>query len=371
MHDVVVAGGGVIGLAIARQAALAGARVLLINHGSGQDAASWAAAGMLSPWGEAHGPDDPLFQFGLRSLNAYEKWIGGVEHDAGCSAEYAQDGLLLAAVSEEAWCSLRKKSEWFCNSGQSAQLLTPGEVFLIEPQLKLPLKGGLLLPSEGRVTPRALVAALHRACSAAGVVMRDGERILQIQSSSGRAQGVRTDKGFVAAEKIVVACGVGSAAIDGLDPKIPVVPRKGQILSLEGGGHPILQRPVRWENAYAVPRPNGELVIGATDEDAGFDRSITPAGVGRLLAAAQQLSPKVGNLPIREIWSGFRPAAPDGLPIIGPSDIEGVIYATGHYRNGILLAPATALAVSQLITGKSLPELSPFSPSRFRAPTFA
>jgi glycine/D-amino acid oxidase-like deaminating enzyme len=190
-------------------------------------------------------------------------------------------------------------------------------------------------------------------------------RILEVRSKSGRVEGVQTETGFLPARTVVVACGVGSAMIRGLDPAIPVVPRKGQILSLDTAGQSILNKPVRWELAYAVPRPNGELVVGATDEDAGFDRSITPAGVGRLLAAAQQLSPKIGNFAIKEMWSGFRPAAPDGLPIIGLSKIEGLFYATGHYRNGILLAPATAHAISALVSRRPSPQLASFSPDRF------
>jgi glycine/D-amino acid oxidase-like deaminating enzyme len=150
-------------------------------------------------------------------------------------------------------------------------------------------------------------------------------------------------------------------------PRIPVVPRKGQILALEVKS-PLFRTMIRWDHVYFVPRPGGELIVGATNEDAGFDRSITPAGVGRLLADAQQLSSHVGNLAIKEMWTGLRPATPDGLPVIGRAGVDGLIYATGHYRNGILLAPLTASAVGKILTSPGTPNpVQACSPRRFDA----
>jgi len=170
------------------------------------------------------------------------------------------------------------------------------------------------------------------------------------------------------AEYIVVASGVWSAEFKGLNPPIPVYPRKGQILSL-GMPAGAFRHMIRWGRSYFMPRPSGELVVGATNEDAGFDMSNTPAGLGRLLNEAQQISTHTGNYPILETWTGLRPATPDGLPILGASAIPGVYYATGHYRNGVLLAPATAAIIVDLIAnGITSQTIELYSPSRFQKP---
>ena len=170
------------------------------------------------------------------------------------------------------------------------------------------------------------------------------------------------------ASSIIVASGVWSAEIAGLDPPIPVYPRKGQILALSMPPG-AFRRMIRWGNSYFMPRSPGELVVGATNEDTGFDLSNTPAGLGRLLNDAQQISSHVGTYPILETWTGLRPATPDGLPIIGPSAISGVYYATGHYRNGVLLAPITASIIADLIENRR-PSIAidSYSPSRFASP---
>ena len=181
------------------------------------------------------------------------------------------------------------------------------------------------------------------------------------------AGAVRAGHARIEAPSVIVAAGVWSGDLKGLNPPVPVFPRRGQILSLgmpSGAIHHIL----RWQHSYLVPRATGELVVGATNEDAGFDLSTTPAGLGQLLNEAQAISSQVGNYPILEIWTGLRPATPDGFPVLGQSALPGVYYATGHYRNGILLAPITASIMSDLIENHepALP-MEPFAPSRFAA----
>jgi len=167
------------------------------------------------------------------------------------------------------------------------------------------------------------------------------------------------------APNIVIASGVWSNEVKGLDPAIPVEPRKGQILSLATPPKPF-KRIIRWQRTYFVPRGSGEMIVGATEENAGFDRANTPAGIGQLLTEAQQISSHVGAYPILEMWTGLRPATPDHLPILGPSSIPGVFYATGHYRNGVLLAPVTALIITELVeSGKTTTSIESFLPSRF------
>jgi glycine/D-amino acid oxidase-like deaminating enzyme len=217
------------------------------------------------------------------------------------------------------------------------------------------------MPAESSVIPRRLVNAIRESCIKRGVDIRTGVRVDNISRNAVRA-GLATFE----ASSIIVASGVWSAEIAGLDPPIPVYPRKGQILSLRMPAG-AFSRMIRWQHSYFVPRNTGELVVGATDEDAGFDQSITPAGIGGLLADAQAISAHVGEYPILETWTGLRPATPDGLPNLGPSSIPGVYYATGHYRNGILLTPVTAAIMADLVNSRTPSvEIEPFSPGRFK-----
>jgi len=364
MHDVIIVGGGVIGLSIARELAIQSRSVLVLDRGNPRDATSWAAAGMLAPQSEADG-SSPLFDLSLASAKLYRAWAGELHAESGIDPEYADPGLLLVASTEEELCRLRRNRDWQRSIGLTADLLTPEEANRLEPHLTLPLTGALLMPEECHVTPRRLLEAVTGACAAKGVEIRTGVRVLDVTSAGSRATGVRTATEQFQAPKVVIASGVRSSEIGGLSPAIPVSPRKGQILSL-AASRPGFSRMVRWEHAYVIPRRNGDLIVGATNEDAGFDRSITPAGVGTLLDKAQQLSSHLGNLPITEIWTGLRPATPDGLPIIGKSNLEGLVYATGHYRNGILLAPVTAASVLCIMDGRPSPvPLGAFAPSRF------
>lgn len=364
MHDVIIVGGGVIGLSVARELAVQGRSVLVLDRGNPRDATSWAAAGMLAPQSEA---DDasPLFNLCLASAKLYRKWADHLHVESGIDPEYADSGLLFVASTEEALCRLKQNLEWQQSIGLKGELLSPEATVRLEPRLTLPIAGAVFMPDECHVTPRRLLESLTGACAAKGVEIRTGIRVLEIQQAGGRVTGVRTSAEQLGAEKIIIASGVRSPEIGGLTPKIPVTPRKGQILSLTSNSRQFTHM-IRWEHAYMVPRRSGELIIGATNEDAGFDRSITPAGVGSLLQRVQQLSSHVADLPIGEIWTGLRPATPDGLPVIGKAELEGLFYATGHYRNGILLAPITASAVVSLIGNQPAPvALEAFVPSRF------
>jgi glycine oxidase len=255
--------------------------------------------------------------------------------------------------------------DWQHSAGLKAELLSPEETFRLEPHLTLTLTGAVLMPEECHVTPRRLLEALTGACAVSRVEICGGVRALEVVSENGRVTGVRTSERLFPGAHVVVASGARSPEIGGLSPAIPVSPRKGQILSLMAQPQ-AFSRMIRWDHVYVVPRRTGELIVGATNEDAGFDRSITPAGVGGLLANVQQLSSHVESLPIGEIWTGLRPASPDGLPVIGKAAVEGLIYATGHYRNGILLAPITASAVRSILEETPSPiPLAALSPLRF------
>jgi glycine oxidase len=358
MQDVVVIGGGVIGLAIARE--LAGRKsVLLLDRGSTGQGTSRAAAGMLTPLSEA---DDqgPFFQLSWASHAMYDAFVDDLEEETKLDCGYSKEGLLTIASTENAAAVLGCRYEWQKKAGFDVELLSADVVHKLEPLLTAPITAAVFMRGDRSVTPRRLVNALRESCFMRGVEMRLGLHVQEVSPNS-----VRVGHLTIEAENIVIASGVWSGELRGLNPPIPVSPRKGQILSL-GMPSGAFRHMIRWGSSYFVPRHIGELVVGATNEDAGFDISNTPAGLGRLLNDAQQISSHTGQYPILETWSGLRPATPDGLPILGPSAVPGVWYATGHYRNGVLLAPITASIVRDLIvTGKARHPIEPYTPSRF------
>lgn len=359
MHDVIVIGGGVIGLSIARELAPR-KTVLLLDRGPTGGGTSWAAAGMLSPLSEA---DDqgPFFQLCGRSFSLYEEFVRGLVEETGIDCGYSDnEGVLTLATSEDVAAALQRRAAWQQKAGFEVELLSGDDVRKLEPLVTAPVQKALFMPRERSVVPRRLVNALRESCLNRSVDILTG---MPVEGIAGNA--VRVGHSTFEAPFIIVASGVWSGELKGLDPVIPVQPRKGEILSL-GAPPKAFHRMIRWQHSYFVPRTSGELVVGATEEDAGFDRTITPAGIGQLLREAQEISTHVGTYPILEMWTGLRPSTPDRLPIIGPSSIPGVYYATGHYRNGVLLAPVTASIMADLVENrKPAVPVESFLPSRF------
>ena len=354
----IIVGGGVIGLSLARQ--LAGRKsVLLLDRGSTGQGTSRAAAGMLTPLSEA---DDqgPFFRLCRASHAMYAGFVKDVEAESQVHLGYSAEGLLFVASTDQAAQVLRRRYEWQKNAGFPVELVSEEGVRKMEPLITLPVHTAVFISDESSLAPRLLAKALLAACVNRGVEVRT---VAQVDSVGPNC--VRIDSEILEADNIVIASGVWSGEISGLQPAIPVHPRKGQILSL-GMPAGAFRHMIRWEGSYFSPRKTGELVVGATNEDAGFDLSNTPAGLGRLLMDAQQMSTHVAQYPILETWTGLRPATPDGLPILGKSAVPGVYYATGHYRNGVLLAPITATIVADLIEGRdpAFP-IDAYSPARF------
>jgi glycine oxidase len=358
MHDVIVIGGGAIGLAIARELAPRKS-VLLLDRGATGQGTSRAAAGMLTPLSEA---DDqgPFFQFCRASHALYGVFAEELQAESKLDVGYSAEGVLCLASTEQTADELRRRYEWQKAAGFAVELWSAHDVRAAEPLVTAPVRAALFIPGESSVAPRRLVNALREACFHRDVEIRTGVIVDGVAPNQVRVGGLPLE-----AAHIVVASGVWSADLAGLSPPIPVHPRKGQILSLRMPPD-AFRRMIRWGSSYFAPRIGGELVVGATNEDAGFDMSATPAGLGKLLMDTQQISSHAGNYPILEFWSGLRPATPDGLPILGPSAIPGVLYATGHYRNGVLLAPITAAVISDLIEGrKPRIAIEKYLPSRF------
>jgi glycine oxidase len=358
MHDVIIIGGGVIGLSIAHEL-VGGKSVLLLDRGATGQGTSRAAAGMLSPLSEA---DDqgPFFQLCRQSHAMYGRFVEELQLESKLDVGYAAEGVLCLASTEQAANVLQRRYDWQKNAGFGVELLSADDVRNMEPLVTAPIQAAVFIPGESCVAPRRLVNALREACFNRGVEIRTGLCVESISQNQVHLQGTVIEAG-----SIIVASGVWSADLSGLTPPIPVYPRKGQILSL-GMPPAAFRRMIRWGSSYFVPRSTGELIVGATNEDVGFDMSVTPAGLGRLVTDAQQISSHAGAYPILETWTGLRPATPDGLPILGPSATPGVYYATGHHRNGVLLAPITAAIVSDLVEGRK-PRLAidEYLPSRF------
>src|SRR5262245_28709329 len=316
---------------------------------------------MLTPLSEA---DDqgPFFQLCRASHALYGRFIEVLQADSKLDAGYSAEGVLCLASTEQAADVLQRRYEWQKSAGFGVELLTLDGVRKMEPLVTAPIEAAVFIHGESSINPRRLVNVLREACFNRGVDIRTGLCVEAVTQNRVCVAGTTLE-----AANIVVASGVWSPDVAGLQPPIPVYPRKGQILSL-GMPEGAFRRMIRWGSSYFVPRSATELVVGATNEDAGFDMAHTPAGLGRLLMDAQQISSHVGAYPILETWTGLRPATPDGLPILGASAIPSVYYATGHYRNGVLLAPITASIIADLLEGRTpaIP-IQAYSPLRFSA----
>ncbi len=343
--DVAVIGGGVIGLAIAWRAAQRGHRVCVLERGALGAGASHVAAGMLAPVTEADAGELALLALGLRSARAWPDFAAELERAAGADPGLRRSGALVVARDADEAGALERELALRLDLGLDVRRLLPSAARRLEPALAPTVRLALDVPGDHAADPRALVLALAQAARRAGVTLRTGTVVERIEHSrDARVSGVGLAGGeVVRAARIVVAAGAWSGTIDGLPP-IPLRPVKGQILRLRdpaGGG--LLERILRFEGGYLVPRGDGRYVLGATMEERGFDTSVTAGGLYELLRDAGELVPGVHEMVIDEMSAGLRPATPDNAPVLGAAEeLAGLHWATGHHRNGILLAPVTA-----------------------------
>jgi glycine oxidase len=377
--DVAIVGGGVIGLSIAWRAAQQGQRVLVADPlpGSG---ATHAAAGMLTPIAEAAYAEREIFGLGQESLRRYAGFVAELQAATGLPTGFRQTGTLQVAYDADDYAVLAETRLLQESFGVQLLQLTARECRAAEPMLDPAVRGGLLAPDDGSIDPRLLAVALLRAADGAGArIVR--QSVTEIICNAGRADRVRlADDSVVPASWIVLAAGWESALIPGLPDGIapPVRPVKGQIIRLrttpvmDAAGLPpgLLQRTVRGtvrgSSVYLVPRENGELVVGATQEELGRDTTVTAGGVWELLRDARTLVPGITELEVADIVAGLRPGTPDNAPIIGPSELPGLVLATGHFRAGVLLAPVTADTVAAFLrTGTPDPSWRAFAVGRF------
>ena len=364
--DVLVVGGGVIGLSLSRELARRGARVALLERGQTGEEASWAAAGMLVPQSESPEPG-PLFDLLLESHRLYEEWIRGLEEETGEATGYRRTGVLRCAMDEAEERRLARYL-WQRERGHRVERWTAETVAKrLGHGSAASARSALFFPDEGVVDPRKLTRALAASARRRGVDLRTGTEARRFWIEGGRCRGVETDRGRVEADRVVNASGAWSAGFDGSLPvPVPVEPVRGQIVELAlAGAAPetvLLADPV-----YLAPQGGGRVLLGSTIERAGFEKRVTAGSVGRLIVESARLWPPVAEARFVTAWAGLRPGTPDGMPILDGAGVEGLFLATGHYRHGILLAPATARRLADLVLGRMPPQPTAFSLSRFAA----
>jgi glycine oxidase len=369
--DALIVGAGVIGLACAWRAARAGLRVRVLERDVPGAGASGVAAGMLAPVGEATWGEEALLRLAIRSHRAWPAFAGELAEASGHRIDFLERGALHAALDGDEAAELRRRFELMRELELEAEWLRPAEARRVEPRLTPRLAGAVSAPHEAAVDPRALVGALRLAAEVSGVEAIEDAEVVGAFTSGSAIDGVATaDRREHFADRVVLAAGAWSGGVDWLPEGVrpPVRPVKGEILTLRAAGAAPIDRMVVSERVYLVPRADGRLVVGATIEERGFDTSVTAGGVLELLREAYRAVPEIAELGVVESVAGLRPGTPDNVPFIGPGELEGLVLATGHYRNGILLAPVTAEAITALLLGEEpSAEVAAADPARFGA----
>jgi glycine oxidase len=355
--DLVVVGGGVIGLSCAWRAAQRGAAVAVVDRSPPPAGATRVAAGMLAPVGELTFGEPELLEMTLAAAELYPEFAAELETASGVATGFTRIGALHVALDRDEAAELRRVHDLQRTLGLDAEWLTTRGCRQLEPGLTPSFAGGVLAAGEAAVDPRALTAALLASIEREGVELRfgevedallDGERVVGIRTSAGQE---------LAADTVLLASGADAGRSEWLPEagRPPVRPVKGQVLELgpRGDEPPPCERIVASERVYLVPRGDGRLIVGATVEEKGFDTAVTAGGVNELLREAYRLLPDVAEMELLEAAAGLRPGTPDNLPRVGPSPLDGLLWACGHFRNGILMAPLAAETIAGLLAAET------------------
>ena len=366
---VVVVGGGVIGLAIAWRLAREGAAVTVVDRGQAGRAASWVAAGMLAPISEASFDDHDHVTFARASMARFPSFIAELEHDADAPVSLDTRGTLVVARDRDDAEYIRRAYEYRRAIGLPVEWLTGSEAREAEPVLSPRIVGAMAIPDDHQIDTRAFMTALVRACARRGVTLMENTSVRRIVVAHGRATGVETASGRVDADTVVLAAGAWSASIDGVPAPwvAPGAARQGAARAAAARRAVPLAHVIRAPRAYLLPKHDGTIVVGATQEEMGFDVTPTAGGVSDILRHAWELVPGIYDLPFDGVEVGLRPGSRDNHPIIGATGVRGLVMATGHFRHGILLAPATADAVADGIARGRFSGAEAFNPARFCA----
>jgi len=368
-YDAVIVGGGIIGGTVAFRLAQEKLRVVLLDGQTPGREASWAAAGMLSP-----APDSPeaipLVPFGRASLALYPEFIAELEEITGRQTGYRREGTIEVLFSSGAERELSTLIALHRGLGLAAEPLPVDEARRMEPALGREARAAALLPEEASVDNRALTGAVLAAAAAAGVELLANTKVTRLLRDGSRCTGVVAAGQTIAAGHVVLAAGAFSGGIEGVAPAVTLRPVRGQMVALSNSAAR-LRRVLRCDRGYIVPRDDATpqfLVAGSTLENAGFEKRVTPRGLEKIFSAVQELVPGLASAEVVDTWSGLRPDTADHLPLLGPGELDGLTFATGHYRSGILLAPMTAKLVREWVTERRVSlDWEPFSPLRFAA----
>jgi glycine oxidase len=365
----VIIGAGVMGLGIAWRLARAGCEVTVYDRDEAGRGASWAAAGMLAAAVETEPGEEALLALTLESQRMWPDFARELEAASGISVHYRDDGTIVVALTRDDAEQLRFTYNFQKDLGLDLEWLSGAEARRREPHLRPGISGAVFSPRDHQVDNRRLARSLAKAARRAGAVLYEHEAVRQVEVTAGCVTAIVTDHRQERAEAVVLAAGAWSRDIAGIPTAHlpPVRPIKGQMLALTmDPKNPLLRHVIWLPRGYLVPRRDGRLVVGGTVEERGFDDNITAGGLLALIEGAWRAVPAVEELPVAETWVGFRPGSRDDAPILGPSGIDGLVFATGHHRNGILLAPLTAELVSAyLLTGHLAETARPFRPQRF------
>lgn len=368
---VVVAGGGIIGLSVGWQLLRRGVPVIIFERDEAARGASWAAAGMLAPHSEVGFEEEEFLRLGIESLSLFPRFLDEVAEDSGRRVEIDRRGTLIVGFHRDDTERIHRLWEFRDHLGLRVEWLPGAEGREIEPLLSPKISASIWLPDDGQVNNRALVDALKEAFIARGGRLVERAAVEAIVVENGAAKGVRARDEIVRASRVVVAAGCWSGRIEGIPDAVkpPVRPVKGQLVSLRMTDGFEFTHVVRAPDAYLLPKDDGRLLVGATQEEMGFDLTPTAGPVMRLIERGWEAIPSIYDLAIEGIDVGLRPGSRDNEPLIGPTEVENLYYATGHHRHGILLAPVTAYALCEMmIDGKTSDLLAPFHPSRFSKP---
>ena len=365
-----IIGAGVVGLAVAWRLATRGARVEVFDRGAAGAGATDAAAGMLAACAEAEPGEEALIALGRQSQARWPSFAVELLQQSGIDVALRTEGTLIVALTADDQARLNHHLAFQHRLGLPVQWIGPADARRLEPHLTSNLVGAVWSPQDHQVDNRKLVSALRIAAEGAGAIVREHTLVKEISITSNRTSGViLAGEQRVSADVVVLAAGAWSREIAGLPLELrpPVRPIKGQMLAVRMDvTAPLLSHVVWAPGVYLVPRCDGRLIVGATVEEKGFDASLTAGGLLTLLVAAWRAVPSIEELPISEMWAGHRPGSPDDAPILGRGPVEGLIYATGHHRNGILLAPVTADTISRLVAEDIVDAaIRPFGLERF------
>jgi glycine oxidase len=366
-RPVLIVGGGTIGLSIGWELARAGVPVTLFDRDTPGRGASWKAGGMLAPTAELQFEEPDLYRLNRESLRRWPAFVEALEEDTDVDLGFRTEGTLTVAPDEDSATAMERVYRFQQKIGADVERLSGAEARDREPFLA-PHVAGAVYTEDVQVDNRALVNALREGVENHGGRIRAETPIATIQPDSTQPAVVTESGERIEGHRVIVAAGAWSRQIDGLDEGVrpPVRPVKGQVIDLEHTRPFDLRHVVRGPDAYLVPKANGRLVVGATSEEKGFETDVTAGGLYNLLEGAIELVPGIRELSVRTLDVGLRPGTRDNTPLLGPSGTPGVLYATGHYRHGILLTPVTAQEIANLVhTGTISEWLEPFLPSRF------